>query len=351
MCALSRALIRALSSRYAMAMITLTARGLLPGLLRHGLQGLGVLTLALACSMAALAQPAPDCPPAAQSPNTEQVQAGMRDARDHGFLWRVSKDGRSSYLYGTLHVAKLAWMYPGPHVVQALAATDTVALELDLLDPDVGRRLASLVSASSSTELAEPARQRIARQTAAACLPPEALAALSPELQVMTLATLVARHDGIDPAYGIDLFLSGWGHASGKKVVSLETPELQARLLQTEDAQERLTAVETGLDELESGSARAQVLRIAQVWADADLATLTRYEDWCDCLKTKSDREAMARMLDERNPGLAEAIATLHSNGRQVFAAVGSLHMIGPMGLPALLAQRGYAVERIRYAP
>ena len=308
------------------------------------------LLLALLCSAAGHAQPAPDCPPVAQSPSLEQVQAGMRAARDHGFLWRISKDGRSSYLYGTLHAAKLAWMYPGPRVVQALAATDTIALELDLLDPDVAQRLARLVSALPGSELAEPTRQRMARQTAAACLPPEALAALSPELQVMTLATLVARRDGIDPVYGIDLFLAGWGRATGKKTVSLETPELQARLLQVEDAKERLTIVETGLDDLESGRARAQIVHIAQIWADADLATLMRYEDWCDCLQTQSDREAMARMLDERNPGLADGIATLHADGRQVFAAVGSLHMIGPMGLPALLVQRGYVVERVDYA-
>ena len=328
-----------------MTVTAFPARRLLRRCLRHP----GLL-LALLCSVASHAQPAPDCPPAAQSPSIEQVQAGLRAARDHGFLWRITKDGRSSYLYGTLHAAKLAWMYPGPRVVQALAATDTIALELDLLDPDVTQRLATLVSALPGSELAEPTRQRMARQTAAACLPLEALAALSPELQVMTLATLAARRDGIDPAYGIDLFLAGWARATGKKTVSLETPELQARVLQVEDARERITLVETGLDDLESGRARAQVVRIAQVWADADLATMLRFEDWCDCLKTKSDREAMARMLDERNLGLADGIDTLHADGRHVFAAVGSLHMLGPMGLPALLARRGYVVERIDYA-
>ena len=120
-------------------------------------------------------------------------------------------------------------------------------------------------------------------------------------------------------------------------------------MLQTNDAQERLTAVETGLDDLESGRARAQVVRIAQAWADADLATLMRYEDWCACLQARSDRAAMARMLDERNPGLAGGIAALQTAGRQVFAAVGSLHMIGPMGLPALLGRRGDVVERVDF--
>jgi len=34
-----------------------------------------------------------------------------------------------------------------------------------------------------------------------------------------------------------------------------------------------------------------------------------------------------------------------------VFAAVGSLHMIGGLGLPALLQERGYKVVRVDFKP
>ena len=54
----------------------------------------------------------------------------------------------------------------------------------------------------------------------------------------------------------------------------------------------------------------------------------------------------MKRLLDDRNPGLAASIDALHAGGKQVFAAVGSLHMIGPNGLPALLRKRGYKIEQ-----
>src|SRR5882724_5290074 len=74
------------------------------------------------------------CPPLAQPLSPEQLEAGMRDARDRGFLWRISKDGRTSYLYGTIHVGRVAWMFPGPVLTDALRASDVVALELDLSD-------------------------------------------------------------------------------------------------------------------------------------------------------------------------------------------------------------------------
>jgi uncharacterized protein YbaP (TraB family) len=92
-------------------------------------------------------------------------------------------------------------------------------------------------------------------------------------------------------------------------------------------------------------------VHVANVWADSDFAELTHYENWCDCVATESDRAALKRLLDDRNPGLADAIDAQHASGHNVFAAVGSLHMIGPNGLPALLARRGYEVERVPYSP
>jgi uncharacterized protein YbaP (TraB family) len=59
------------------------------------------------------------------------------------------------------------------------------------------------------------------------------------------------------------------------------------------------------------------------------------------------DKRRMRRYLDDRNPSLADGIATLHKLGQRVFGAVGALHMIGPNGLPALMAARGFTVTRV----
>ena len=303
--------------------------------------------LVLASSAAGASPPAASCPPTAQPPSPEAVQAGLRNARDRGFLWRIVKDGRSSYLYGTVHVAKLDWVFPGPKTMQALDASDTVALELDLLDPALQRRMAEAIAARREPELPAALAQRLQRQAQAECIAPETLAGLGPILQIATLSSLVGRRDGIDPAYGIDLFIAGLARSAKKNTVSLETPELQLETLSTDPDAPIAALVESGLDELESGRARPLLNRLVRIWADADDTELGRYESWCDCLKTDADRRAMRRMLDDRNPALAAGIDALHSGGKQVFAAVGSLHMIGPNGLPALLAKRGYRIERI----
>jgi uncharacterized protein YbaP (TraB family) len=311
---------------------------------------LGLLCSLLA-SATAQAQPDTACPPAARAPTVEQTHAGLRAARDRGFLWRLQKDGRSSWLYGTLHVARFDWVFPGPRLTRVLRQADTVALELDMLAPEIQQRLLTPPAETPPLALPEAIEQRLARQIERACLPQGAIAALPPALQAATLMVMSGRWDGLDPAYGIDPMLAAFARTAGKRVVSLETPELQTRALLGRSAAEHLQFVEQTLTELETDRARPALLRIADVWARGDLAEMERYEQWCGCMETEAERAQMRRLLDDRNIGLAEGIDRLHGEGASVLAGVGSLHMIGRNGLPALMAQRGYRVERVPFEP
>ena len=306
--------------------------------------GLFLLLLTLSQALAA-AEPA--CPVAPALPTPEEIQVAMRDARDHGFLWRISKDGRTSYLYGTIHVARFEWMFPGPKVMQALNATDTVALELDLMDADIRIRMLKGMATSGGATLPAPLQQRMRKQAAAACVPYESITGLSPEMQITMLTVAAGRSEGLEASYAIDAVLAGIGHGAGKYMVSLETPEAQLAMLKMGDAQDTFTFVQDGLVDMESGHAGALLKRIASVWADSDHAELARYGEWCDCMNSDTEREMMRRLLDGRNPNLAGRIDVLHKSGRNVFAAVGSLHMFGQNSLPALMAKRGYRVERV----
>ena len=307
---------------------------------------LSILTAPAAAQTPPAERPAADaCPPAAAPLTPERVKAGMAAAKDHGFLWRITKGDHSSYLYGTIHASKLEWMFPGPTVRDALRESDTVALELDVLDPQIQARLGEAMTSKGGAPLPAPLQARLQRRMQAECVAADALAKLSPELQLASLTMMAARRDGIDPTYSIDLMLAGYGRGAGKTMVSLETPEAQLQSLRSADGAEMTAVVEQTLDELENGRARPLMKRVATMWADGNRAELESYEQWCGCRDTAAERQAMKRLLDDRNPILAERIDALHGEGRKVFAAVGSLHMVGPRGLPALLLQRGFKVE------
>jgi uncharacterized protein YbaP (TraB family) len=290
------------------------------------------------------------CPAAAQAPTQAEVEAGMKAARDRGFLWRIRKDGRTSFLYGTVHVGRAAWAYPGPRLSEAVRASSTVALEMDMLDPVIVQAMQAGLAEAPRRPLPAALEARLKAQLKAACLPEEMLSAMSPEMLVTTLVVFAARRDGLDAAWGIDAVYAGLARGLKRPVVSLETPAQQFAVLQGATPTETVDMVRDGLDDLESPKLRAMIRRLAEDWAEGRLDDLSAYESWCDCLKTPAQRELFRRMLDERNPAMADKIDALHARGERVFTAVGSLHMIGPTGLPALMAARGYQVERVAFA-
>lgn len=289
------------------------------------------------------------CPPALETPTPEMIQNGMKNARDHGFLWRISKDSRVSYLYGTIHLAKFDWMFPGKQVMQAIRATDTIALELDMLDKNIQADMANRMAKFQSKALPAALDKRMRKQAELNCISYDSIASLTPELRVVALSMMVGRKIGLETGYAIDAVLAGIGHKANRSMISLESPELQLSVLQMHDTSETLAFVESSLDEMETDRSLKMLDRVAKSWDDANYAEMEHFNEWCECLNTEVERVMMKRLLDDRNPELALKIDAIHSGGKQVFAAVGSLHMFGPLGLPTLMAQRGYKVEKINF--
>lgn len=309
--------------------------------------------LALLLSASSLVSASAQCPPPPAAPTPDAIQNAMSHAKDKGFLWRISKDGRDSYLYGTIHVARFEWMFPGPAVMQALSNSEVLALELDMMDADIRQRTTQGMAALSlpgGKTLPPALTARLRKQAEASCTPYDSISAYPGEMQLITITLMKARLDGLESAYAIDAVLSGIGHAAHKEVISLETPESQIATLKQDDAQAAIRYLQTSLEEMETGKDREQLRRIAKIWDESDSAELARYEEWCDCVNTPEQRRFMHKLLDERNPALADKIDAQHRSGNTVFAAVGSLHMFGETGLPALMEKRGYRVELIRFA-
>lgn len=291
-----------------------------------------------------LAGAAPTCPPEPRALTAEELQA--RPPADRGLLWRISRAGRSAYLYGSIHVGKPGWSHPGPRLSAALQDSDSLALELDPGDPALAQELAAALAARPLAP--DPALQpRLERQRAAACLPPEPFADLHPLMQALTLSVLAARWEGMDPAFGQEQALAGQARARRWPVFSLETAAQQVEALLPADAGQARRMTAELLTQLEQGSARRVLRRLGQAWERGDLEQLARYESWCGCADSPEDRDFLRRVNDARNPGLADGIAALHAQGHRLFIAVGALHMTGPQGLLGLLAQRGFTVERL----
>lgn len=311
---------------------------------------MAIAALALQAQVQAQA-PAADCPPSPRAPTAEEAARAREQARDRGFLWRIRKQGRDSWLYGTIHVGRMEWMFPGPKVNAALKASEVVAFELDFTDDALMQRLQQSLAAAARDTVASPLPEdlaaRLRQQLQVACAPAELQQALPPEMVGATLMMMAARRDGLDAGYAIDPALAQLARREGKAVVSLETPELQIRLMRSSSAADMRESLEKILRDLEQGHVRPLLLRVADVWEQGRAGELARYPEWCECARTARERKTLKAMLDDRNRPMAERIDALHASGKTVFAAVGSLHMFGPAALPALMAARGYQVTRV----
>jgi uncharacterized protein len=306
-----------------------------PGLKRF----LGAL-LALSFVGAALAAPA--CPPPVQ------VAVGPAAAeRDRGLLWKLSRDGRTSWLYGTLHVGKPTWRRFGPQMNAALKASDVLALEIDPADPAL---LDALSEIQAPATLPDALQARLAKAFERACVAAESMATLHPVLQASTLTVLEARWLGMDPNYAMEQLLSAQVRSLGRKVMSLESIAQQKAALVPEDPDDALAVLEQTLAQLEDKSGRRVLDKLARAWERGDLAALEDYEAWCECATSEAEKTFMRKLNDERNPPLADGIEAQHKAGKRVFAAVGALHMTGPLSLPKLMQQRGFKVERVNFA-
>lgn len=295
----------------------------------------------------AAAAPPPECPPPAHLPSAEQARELARHSPDRGLLYRLRRDGRDSYLFGSLHIGRPEWSFPGPQLRAAMAQTRVLALELDLQDPETLHTLSQPPGHVPPLRLSEALRERLATQARAACLPEGALAGLHPLLQLSSYTVLQARWDGLDPGFGQELMLSAWARREGRPVVALESAALQQQALIPVDPGQARLSLHKGLEQLERGQVRPLLKRLAQAWAIGDLDSLQNYEVWCDCIKDAQDRAELRRLNDGRNPALAEGIEALHARGLPVLAAVGALHLSGPQALPKLLAARGFSVQRL----
>ncbi|MDZ7892136.1 MAG: TraB/GumN family protein [Rhodoferax sp.] len=273
--------------------------------------------------------------------------ASRAQARDRGFLWRVTRDGHSSYLYGTLHVGRDTWLAAGPAMASALQNANTLALELDPLDPDNARRMGVALAQAPSWPLAPDMRQRLIRQLQMQCLPVNSVGTSPSELLLSGVALAVARRDGFDAQFGSETYLALFARQRGMPVVSLETVELQLQALLSSSATEATWMLEDGLRELDAGTARQSLRDLVHMWEAGDQQRLDTYQQWCECVVTPMEKLQMQRLLDQRNPAMAQQIDAMLRAGQRVFAAVGSLHMAGDRGLPAVLGRMGYQVERL----
>lgn len=261
-------------------------------------------------------------------------------------VWSVAGRTNTVYLFGSVHLLK-----PGEFVLQgaleeAYEDAEAVFLEVDMddlsplelaaatahraIDPQ-GRSLDELMGGDAAL-----ARDR-ARE---AGIDLSLLGQLEPWFAGLTIVSLALARDGYVADAGVEQVVQVRAAADDKEILGLETLDEQLAALDSmeigvqrefllkalDDAQRPADALESFLRSWREGDDEALAEELASEFAGAP--------------------ELYRSLMLDRNRNWVERISGLLDDSRDYLVVVGALHLVGPDGLPALLAARGLRVTR-----
>jgi hypothetical protein len=274
-------------------------------------------------------------------------------AVERGALFKVTGQGHTQYLFGTMHVG-LPEFYPlEPRIVDAVNKASTLALEIDPAEPPAAMGQAMLrqgminpsgagyekMDADRRVQLDAALKQAGVDAATARVLNPAMLAALISLSQYQKL--------GYRPDLSADAWLAQLARQGKTRVVALETVDGQLGQFKKLSSAEQWNFLNESLDNLASGEELGEARALVDAWAHADRAAL-------DALAARAEEDSSVSgkfmrdvLLNGRNGALADKLAGLIKSEKHTVAAIGLLHLLGKRGVPALLQAKGYRVERV----
>lgn len=277
--------------------------------------------------------------------------AGPARAVERGALFKVSGHGHTMYLFGTIHMG-LPEFYPlDDSVTRALAASTTLALEID---PTV--QTAELAATVQRAALSTPAiaaamppalGPRLSRRLEALGAPATLSTQLKPWMLLITLSTVEYAKLGYRPDLAVDAHLANLAHGRNIKVVALETVESQLDLFDRLPVADQWTILDETVTSLDSGESQQEVRALTDGWAKADRAAFDALARKYEEDRRLSSQILQRRFLAERNGPMADKLDGLLRRESNTMAAVGLMHLVGKDGLPTLLRAKGLKVEQL----
>lgn len=280
------------------------------------------------------------------------ASCGPAAPRKH-FLWKVSSDSAHAWLLGSIHVARPE-LYPlAPEIEAAFAASKILVVEADQEKADPARMQKLVVERGYYQEgEARPSeeRRKAARELAAkAGLPASQADLMKPWFLAVNASMLHLQKLGYDPRQGIDRHFMNAARLAGKEIRELESSEFQIDLLSSLGEELQALFVDSTLEDL--AEAGPKMDRIFAAWKQGDVATLETLVVTEGLAKQPAMAPLKARLLDDRNVGMAEKVAGYLKTGEVHFVVMGSAHLLGANGVADLLRKKGFNVEQVESKP
>ena len=264
------------------------------------------------------------------------------------FVWKISKNGSSLYLGGTIHVLKQS-DYPLPlEFDAAYNDSDILVLETDLAQtqtPEFAQQIMqNLVQSEGRTlrdDLSKKVYIQLKKRIASMGLDMNSIDRFKVSMVVLNLTVMELQKMGVS-AQGVDAYYSAKAYEDVKKMLYLESVEDQMNLIASmgeghED--ELILQTLNDLDTLEH-----DMNKMTQLWRAGRAEELYEFASRDFMLEFP---ELYEEILLERNKNWLPQILDMFETKKIEYILVGSMHLVGPDGLLDLLRARGYKIEQL----
>ncbi len=261
---------------------------------------------------------------------------------DNTLLWEISGKGITvpSYLFGTFHLLCKEDINFSPSLKKAVTGSNEVYLELDLDDPATlmgGLMLMNMKGGKKLKDLYSPdAYKRVLDYFKDSLKTPLALfQSMKPEFLV---ALLYPKMMPCNTVSSIDEEIMKLAKAGKKEIKGLETMAYQASLLDSIPYEKQAEELLNTIDSMDKSRTYFDLMLTA--YKNQQLNAIEKIvNDPESGMENNQDI-----LLDNRNKNWVDQLNIIMIK-EPVFVAVGAGHLVGKMGLIALLRKEGYRVR------
>ncbi len=271
------------------------------------------------------------------------------DAKGKNFLWKVSSKTGTTYILGSVHLAKPD-IYPLPrNIEQCFDKSEILAVEADpgkAKDPAVLQMmlLVALYKGDDTLQqhLSKKTYDLAAQEIRQLGLPLEQFNKAKPWFLALTIEALEFQRLGYDQEHGIDKYFAGKARDK-KKLVELESFDYQIKMLDGFSDREQDLFLFYTLQDLKS--LQDVIEELMRAWRTGDATAM-------ESLVTKTLRDypqiqpIFDKLFFQRNREMAGKIEQFLEKKNTVFVVVGAAHLVGKKGIISLLKDKGYQVEQ-----
>lgn len=274
-------------------------------------------------------------------------------AQERGALFKVSANGHTMHLFGTIHLGQPDFYPLEKRISDAVTDASTLALEVDTesakdqmpaLIQRYGMRDPSRGAVTGMPPELKPALTRVLKQVN---LDLGVTNVMQPWMVAVMLTVQQAQALGYSSELGTDVALARLARGANVKVVELESAGAQLQLFYGLPAADQWRLLGETVETIESGKARAETRKLVEAWGHADRAAFDVIVAELEADKTWSAKYTREVLLEQRNVLMTDKLVKLLASENKTVAAVGLLHLLGRRGLPEMLRARGLTVERI----